>query len=250
MVGASEYILLSRVSYVQAFPNVPIGDMCLVSREKLIATPLGSLFLPRKFTKVLHYRSIPGRLSVHESSSLTGSSSSSNIGKSGELGEELSSYLLHSRAITCMALSANGNILATGSEDVSVRLWSYKGSGSKRVVESISILAGHRDSITCIDINTEFSLMVTGSFDQQVCCWDMINSKLIRILGPFHEAVESVSIRATTGDIAVLTNTELYLFTINGTLLAQANNPLVFRDKGTVALAPPCALWQDGTSYC
>ena len=82
------------------------------------------------------------------------------------------SYLIqvlddHEAGVNCAALSDDGSVLATGSEDKSARLWSTKTDRC----ECIGILKGHDEYINCILI--EDSFVVTGSADKTIRKWDM-----------------------------------------------------------------------------
>ena len=52
----------------------------------------------------------------------------------------------HEGSINCMELSADASVLATGSDDGHVRLWTTKTD----VVECIGVLEGHGDYITSL----------------------------------------------------------------------------------------------------
>lgn len=52
----------------------------------------------------------------------------------------------HSGAINCMAVSEDGSILATGSDDNTIRLWTSKAPRC----DCIGILSGHENYITCV----------------------------------------------------------------------------------------------------
>ncbi len=73
----------------------------------------------------------------------------------------------HTAGINCTALSEDGSILATGSEDKTARLWSTK----TPQCECIGILKGHEDYINAVLIEDTFVL--TGSADKTIRKWDM-----------------------------------------------------------------------------
>lgn len=79
----------------------------------------------------------------------------------------LESIEAHEKGINCMALSEDGSVLATGSEDKSLRLWCTKTSQC----ECIGTLRGHEDYITCILI--EDCYVLTGSADKTLRKWDV-----------------------------------------------------------------------------
>lgn len=91
---------------------------------------------------------------------------------SSEANGKVNSYLLeeyqeHEGGINCMALSEDGSVLATGSEDKTARLWSTK----TQHCECIGILKGHDDYINAILIEDIFVL--TGSADKTIRKWDI-----------------------------------------------------------------------------
>lgn len=79
----------------------------------------------------------------------------------------------HESAINCMALSADGSVLATGSDDHNIRLWSAKTTP----VECLSVLSGHADYITHILIDENY--LVSASADRTMRKWDMTNGQCI-----------------------------------------------------------------------
>lgn len=97
----------------------------------------------------------------------------------------------HEASINCMELSEDGSVLATGSDDSNIRLWSTKTS----VVECIGLLEGHEDYITSILIEENF--VVSSSADKTIRKWDMSSCECILVfLG--HES--TVNKMVCTGD--------------------------------------------------
>lgn len=81
----------------------------------------------------------------------------------------------HESAINCMCLSDDGSVLATGSDDHNIRLWSAKTTP----VECLSVLFGHMDYITCILMDENY--LISGSADRTIRKWDMTNGQCIFI---------------------------------------------------------------------
>lgn len=71
VVGATSYSWLNKVSYMQMLPqtsmgeSVAVGDIRIVSRDRLIAVPYGCMYVPPKFAKFLRYGKTVGGLSIH-----------------------------------------------------------------------------------------------------------------------------------------------------------------------------------------
>ena len=79
----------------------------------------------------------------------------------------------HESGINCMALSHDTTVLATGSDDHTVRLWSTKTTP----VECLSVLVGHADYITHILIDENY--LVSASADRTMRKWDMTNGQCV-----------------------------------------------------------------------
>ena len=93
-------------------------------------------------------------------------------GSKNENNPKNKTYLLqtleeHEGGINCMAVSEDGSVLATGSEDRTARLWTTK----TEYCECIGILKGHEDYINCLVIEDNY--VITGSADKTIRKWDM-----------------------------------------------------------------------------
>jgi WD40 repeat protein len=79
----------------------------------------------------------------------------------------------HESGINCMALSHDSTVLATGSDDHTIRLWSTKTTP----VECLNVLSGHTDYIT--DILIYENNVVSASSDKTVRKWDIISGQCL-----------------------------------------------------------------------
>jgi WD40 repeat protein len=79
----------------------------------------------------------------------------------------------HESGINCMALSHDSTVLATGSDDHTIRLWST----TTTPIECLTVLSGHTDYITDILIYENY--LVSGSSDQTMRKWDMTTGQCI-----------------------------------------------------------------------
>ncbi|CAF4013694.1 unnamed protein product [Rotaria magnacalcarata] len=77
----------------------------------------------------------------------------------------------HESGINCMALSSDSTVLATGSDDHNIRLWSTKATP----IECLSVLSGHADYITYIVMHKNY--LISASADQTMRKWDMTTGK-------------------------------------------------------------------------
>lgn len=78
----------------------------------------------------------------------------------------------HGDYISCMAYSPDGNIIASGSHDQTVRLWDVKTG------EHIRTLTGHQDDITFLSFSPDGSTLISGSRDMTINFWDITSGEL------------------------------------------------------------------------
>src|SRR5262249_44112253 len=74
----------------------------------------------------------------------------------------------HRAGVTCLAFSPDSKTLATGSDDMSVRLWDFENGE-----DQFTTLQGHVDGISAVGFVSDGSFLVTGSQDGVVKCWDL-----------------------------------------------------------------------------
>jgi WD repeat-containing protein 86 len=103
----------------------------------------------------------------------------------------------HEGSINCMDVSEDGSVLATGSDDAQVRLWSTKTDQ----IECIGVLKGHEDYITSVLIEENF--IISASADKTARKWEMSTCEcLVVFVG--HES--TINKMICTGD---------FLFTVS-----------------------------------
>lgn len=81
----------------------------------------------------------------------------------------------HESSINCMAISSDMSVLATGSDDHTVRLWTAKAMP----VECLSVLVGHADYITHIIIEENY--LISASADRTMRKWDLTSGECVLI---------------------------------------------------------------------
>lgn len=97
----------------------------------------------------------------------------------------------HESSINCMALSDDGSVLATGSDDSNIRLWSTK----TETVECIGLLEGHQDYITAILVEDNFIL--SASSDKTIRKWELASCECILVMSGHESTINKI---LCTGD--------------------------------------------------
>lgn len=77
----------------------------------------------------------------------------------------------HTREISSLAMSPNGKIIATGSVDMTVRLWD---PASK---QSTATLEGHEGEVRALAFSPDSSLLASGEMYKKVKIWDVAAKK-------------------------------------------------------------------------
>lgn len=72
----------------------------------------------------------------------------------------------HSQPVTCMAASADGRWVASGSKDRSVRLWKLPGG-------TPIALSGHTDAVTALSFHHASKWLISAALDGTVRLWDL-----------------------------------------------------------------------------
>ena len=73
----------------------------------------------------------------------------------------------HAESINCIAISADGKMLASGSEDKTIKLWDLQTS------ECLATLEGHEDAVKAVAMTPDGQLLVSGSADHTIKLWQL-----------------------------------------------------------------------------
>lgn len=87
----------------------------------------------------------------------------------------------YSGRLRCVAISPDGETVAAGGEDNTIKLWSLgKGNQPKTLG---NLLTQHTGWINALAFSADGQILVTGSSDRNIKIWDLGTGKLIRTLG-------------------------------------------------------------------
>ena len=82
-------------------------------------------------------------------------------------GEQSAAFTGHSGPVWVVAFTRDGKVLASGSQDGTVRLWEVSTGRQLRVI------AGHRASISSLGFSPDNQLLASGSLDATALVWDV-----------------------------------------------------------------------------
>ena len=85
------------------------------------------------------------------------------------------------------------HILASASDDCTIRIWPITAFGHQSTVRDTLILEGHTAPVLCIAFAPNTRIIASGSQDETVRIWDLTNSVCLRSLPAHSDPVTSIS---------------------------------------------------------
>ena len=103
----------------------------------------------------------------------------------------------HTSGVSSIAISPDNQVLASGSYDCTIKLWSVQ------TKELLNTLKGHRDRVTSIAISPNAQLLASSSYDGTIKLWSLRTGDLLHTLtgnaGRIHSITFSPNSRALMG---------------------------------------------------
>lgn len=94
----------------------------------------------------------------------------------------------HSQPVWATAISANGQVLASGSQDNTIKVWNALTGQLQRT------LLGHKDTVRSLAMSADGGTLASGSGDTTIKLWDLPTGKLIGTFSGHSSPVWSVAI--------------------------------------------------------
>ncbi len=94
----------------------------------------------------------------------------------------------HPSWVNCVAISPNGQTVASGSLDDKVKLWNIQDGNL------LQTLAGHSRPVNCIAFHPDGNRLISGSDDDTIKIWQVETGRLIRTLTEHGRDVNSVAV--------------------------------------------------------
>ncbi|XP_057986936.1 BEACH domain-containing protein B isoform X2 [Hevea brasiliensis] len=158
-------------------------------------------------------------------------------------GRIVQSIRQHKDVVSCVAVTADGSILATGSYDTTVMVWEVlRVRGTEKRVRNTQtelprkeyviaetpfhILCGHDDIITCLYVSAELDIVISGSKDGTCVFHTLREGRYIRSLRHPSGSALSKLVASRHGRIVFYADDDLslHLYSINGKHLATSES--------------------------
>ncbi|GEQ67488.1 hypothetical protein JCM33374_g1153 [Metschnikowia sp. JCM 33374] len=127
----------------------------------------------------------------------------------------------HTKGVSDIAFSPiNSDILASGSDDLTIRLWSI----SQR--KCIRILKKHTYHITTVAFNSKGSMLISGAADETIVLWDLTSGGSLKTLAAHSDPVSSVCL--TPDDTIIVSSSYDGLMRLFDTETGQCLKTLIY----------------------
>ena len=102
----------------------------------------------------------------------------------------------HEGSVYCVAFSPDGNTIASGSWDNTIRLW------DRASAKEIAVLMGHEAGVTCVAFSPDGNTIASASEDKTIRLWDRASAKEIAVLKGHEDQVSCVAFSPDGNTIA------------------------------------------------
>ncbi|EGR52992.1 uncharacterized protein TRIREDRAFT_53862, partial [Trichoderma reesei QM6a] len=90
-----------------------------------------------------------------------------------EVRDSLCNLLGHGDYVNCVSFSSDSTRLASGSSDLTIRIWTREGSEDGHLYRIERVLRGHSSSIYSLDFNSSGQQLISSSTDSTLRVWDI-----------------------------------------------------------------------------
>ncbi|XP_042494689.1 BEACH domain-containing protein B-like isoform X2 [Macadamia integrifolia] len=158
-------------------------------------------------------------------------------------GRMVQSIRRHKDVVSCVAVTCDGSILATGSYDTTVMVWEvFRFRATEKRVRSgqtefprkdhiivetpFHILCGHDDVITCLFVSTELDIVISGSKDGTCVFHTLRQGRYVRSLQHPSASALSKLVASRHGRIVFYADDDLslHLYSINGKYISTSTS--------------------------
>ncbi len=103
-------------------------------------------------------------------------------------------FSAHPGGVNTLAVSSDGEILVTGGEDGTVKLWNFAVGLAEGEFPLLNTLKGHSNAVLAVAISPDHQKIASGSWDSTVKIWDLKTGELLRTLSGHSQMVGALAI--------------------------------------------------------
>eukprot|EP00049_Salpingoeca_infusionum_P007482 m.121976 g.121976 ORF g.121976 m.121976 type:complete len:2507 (+) comp13714_c0_seq1:761-8281(+) len=116
----------------------------------------------------------------------------------------------HDRAVTCLAFHPSDDVLASGSDDCTIKVWDLDKKGKKE----LRTLPGHSSTVTAVAFHpSNDSVLFSGSLDRSINVWD-ISTGSVLFTHSTNARVSSISLDSKGRTLAAATDNTISVWSI------------------------------------
>ena len=131
-------------------------------------------------------------------------------------------YFGHIDVVTCISVSPDGKVIASGGRDAIVQIWDIKPAAADVFLEARSTLVGHEHSVTCVAVDLVQDTVVSGSHG--LCLVHSLRGDLLHSIS--HSDIQRLSLITITSNASFVAfyrdkaSPSLVSYHVNGRVLA------------------------------
>ncbi len=103
-------------------------------------------------------------------------------------------FSAHPGGVNALTISPDGEILVTGGEDGTVKLWHFATGLTSGEFPLLQTLKGHSNAVLSVAISPNAETIASGSWDSQVKIWDLKTGALLQTLSGHSQMVTAMAI--------------------------------------------------------
>ncbi|MEL7036477.1 MAG: trypsin-like peptidase domain-containing protein [Cyanobacteria bacterium J06592_8] len=100
----------------------------------------------------------------------------------------------HNTSINAIAVSPNGQILATASDDGTIKLWDLTTAINTDTLPLLHTLKDHSNAVLSVEISADGRTLASGSWDNLIMIWDLQTGRLLNTLIGHQQLVSAIAI--------------------------------------------------------
>lgn len=102
-----------------------------------------------------------------------------------------------------------------------IKVWQMDTKNKYRQLTVKEELCAHTQPITALATSTSYGIIVSGAEDHHVVIWDLTRLVFVRQLLTHPSSISHIVINHVTGDIVTCAGCCLFVWTVNGEMIAQ-----------------------------